>query len=69
MQKVGYRKISEGIRQDARPLCMSCGGVATKRVIFEDEFCTLKVRLCDECADKDYEELKLRRMIDWPGMA
>lgn len=69
MQKVGYRKISEGIRQATRPRCMSCGQAATKLVIFEDEFCTLKVKLCDDCGDKDYEELRLQMMIDWPGMA
>ena len=69
MKKTGYENI-EINRKDGKPAtCMSCGALATKKVTFRSDLCTLRVALCTECAGKEYEALYLQRTIEFPGFA
>jgi hypothetical protein len=69
MKKTGYQNIRDMNTIKKRPTCVSCGGIATKRVVFENDWCTLKVALCASCALLEYEELNLQRSLRFPGVA
>jgi hypothetical protein len=69
MRKVGYRNITDAVLAQKKPGCMSCNALATKRVTFRDDWSLLRVNLCDECAKKEYDNLRLQTRIDWPGVA
>jgi len=66
MIKTGYRRLRGDLLWNKRPKCQSCGGKASKVVTFEDNFSKLKVRLCDDCAEKSYENLLLQGRFSWP---
>lgn len=69
MKKTGYVKIKDHVLAQKKPVCLSCGALATHKVTFRDDWCTLRVVLCEECACKEYAELKLQRSIQFPGVA
>ena len=69
MERTGYKTIPWQERGAKKPRCASCGTLAMKRVTFSDDFCTLRVTLCGECALLDYEVLYLQRTIEFPGFA
>ena len=69
MVKIGRQRIKE-IWPGGKPAkCVNCGGKGAFRVTFEDTWGKLIVTLCEECAGKKYEELKLQSRLDWPAIA
>lgn len=57
-------------RQAQKPAkCVSCGEEGFYRVTFKDYWGKLTVTLCEECSNKQYEELKLQSRLDWPVIA
>jgi hypothetical protein len=69
MKKVGYRRVEPQTLALKKPKCINCGALATRRVTFRDDWCTLRVVLCEECAHKEYEDLHLQKSIQFPGVA
>ena len=69
MRKVGYTIIKNTNHGKKKPRCLSCGMIATVRMVFRDDYCRLKVALCPMCAKLEYEELKLQKQIDFPIVA
>ena len=69
MLKIGIQRIHEN-RSGGKPAkCVNCGEKGTFRVTFGDTWGKLIVTLCAECAEKEYEELKLQSRLDWPAIA
>lgn len=69
MQRTGRERIRRD-RNGGKPRkCVSCGGKGVFRVTFEDVWGKLIITLCEECATKNYAELKLQSRLDWPGIA
>lgn len=69
MEKTGKRRASAERMNKGPRKCANCGGAGTWHVTFQDSWGKLIVTLCEECATKQYEELKLQSRLDWPGMA
>ena len=69
VKKVGYKRIDKGNGGKVPPLCMSCGKIATKLVTFQDDWCTIKIVLCERCAGMKYELLHLQKTIKFTGAA
>jgi len=69
MKKVGYREIVDKGEPAKKAKCLSCGAEARKVVTFRDNWLTLRVALCNECAMKPYKELRLQKTIEFPGVA
>jgi len=69
MEKVGYREIVYQGYCTKKQRCLSCGAQARKVVTFRGEWLTLRVALCNKCAMKPYEELRLQKTIEFPGVA
>jgi excinuclease UvrABC ATPase subunit len=68
MEKIGRRRIQKS-RNGNPATCTNCGGKGEYRVTFKARWGKLTVTLCEECAAKRYEELKLQLTLDWPGIA
>jgi len=66
MEKTGWSKMKEDMLRTKHPNCQSCGEKATTTVTFEDNFGRLRVKLCDRCAGKSYESLRLQGRFSWP---
>jgi len=66
MVKTGWSRLKEDMLKAKHPRCQSCGEKATTVVTFEDNFSKLVVKLCDDCAAKSYESLKLQGRFSWP---
>jgi hypothetical protein len=67
MRKIGYTLIHKS-RNGGKPAsCMSCGRKANSRVTFRDNYGTVTVSLCKDCAQRSYEDLRLQARFDWPG--
>jgi len=69
MERTERRRIQKN-RNGGKPAkCVSCGEKGEYKVTFEDTWGKLIVTLCEECAAKRYEELKLQTSLNWPGIA
>lgn len=69
MEKIGKIKIHKG-RNGGKPRkCVNCGGKGRFLVTFKDYWGKLIVTLCEECAGKEYGELKLQSRLNWPIVA
>jgi len=68
MRRCGYSEIVGRRNIVEKPKCMSCGKRARKIVTYRDDWVTLKVALCNNCAMLPYEELKLQKTIEFPGV-
>ncbi len=69
MKKVGYMVVKTE-RMNRKPRkCANCGGKGSFKVVFKDQWGKLVVTLCKDCAAKEYEELHVQTMIDWPAVA
>lgn len=69
MEKIGRVRLPKLMEGSLQPQCASCGRRGAYRVTFQDYWGKLVVKLCEECAGKKYEELRLQTRIDWPGVA
>ena len=69
MKKIGYREIVDKGEGAKKAKCLSCGAEARKVVTFQGEWLTLRVALCNKCAMKPYEELRLQRTIEFAVVA
>ena len=69
MLKIGKQRIHRN-RNGGKPAeCANCGGKGGFRVTFKDNWGKLIVSLCEECANKEYEELQLQSRLNWPAIA
>ena len=69
MVKTGRWRIKE-IWPGGKPAkCVNCGEKGTFQVTFEDSWGKLIVTLCEECAGKEYKELKLQSTLNFPAIA
>ena len=69
MVKIGKQRIHRN-RNGGKPAeCANCGGNGCFRVTFKSSWFRLIVTLCDECAEKEYEELKLQSTLNFPAIA
>lgn len=69
MIKIGYTRINKNGKGGRPAKCANCGGKGSFKVTFEDNWGKLIIILCKECANKNYEELRLQSKLDWPIIA
>jgi len=69
MKRTGRERIQRNRNRGKPAKCVSCGGKGEYRVTFKDNWGKLIVTLCEDCATKEYTELKLQSRLDWPGIA
>lgn len=67
MKKLGRRRINRGFLTKRHVMCINCGKKAVFNVVFADNWAKLTVPLCEECAMKEYENLRLQTRFDWVG--
>lgn len=66
MKRTGKVRIQKNRNGEKPSVCANCGGKGRFRVTFEDNFGKVIITLCEVCATKQYEELKLQSRFDWP---
>ena len=69
MRKTGSVRIQRTRGDGKARKCTNCGGVGTRRVMYEDTWGKLIVVLCDDCSKREYEDLKLQSTLEFPGIA
>lgn len=66
MRRVGYKKIQRLKNTGEKPRCYSCGAPGLFKVYFKDEIVRVAVVLCAGCLWKEYDELKVQTMLQFP---